>query len=184
MKSSLSRTLCLVVVLFLANAVHAVAANSAVKLPVTGTFAAGGQFSGSLVINRFEQRGNDIVAIGFVSGTLSRGSKALGTALAGEVAWPVSLSTTSSALHSASNLRAEATPCSVLSISLGAMDVNLMGFDVALGPTTLNLSGQTGPLGDLVCSIEDLLGNVAGVVNLLNNLLGLLTGLLGGLTGA
>ena len=34
-----------------------------------------------------------------------------------------------------------------------------------------------------VCAVSDLLGNVAGLVNLLNSLLGLLTGLLGGLTG-
>jgi len=182
MKSSLSR---IAMVCFLvAGMVSTAQAASAVKLPVSGTFAGGGQFSGNLVINRFEQRGNDIVAIGFVSGVLSRGSKTLGTGLAGEVTWPVSLST-GGTMHAASaTIRPQATPCSVLSISLGAQDINLLGFDVAVGATTLNLSGQAGPLGDLVCSIEDLLGNVAGVVNLLNSLLGLLTGLLGGLTGA
>jgi len=182
MKGNLSR---IAMVCFLvAGMVSTAQATPAVKLPVSGTFSGGGQFSGVITINRFEQQGNDIVAVGFVSGVLSRGSKTLGTGLAGEVTWPVSLSTSSSAMHAASTIRPQAVPCSVLSVSLGAQDINLLGFDVALGATTLNLSGQTGPLGDLVCSISDLLGNVAGVVNLLNSLLSLLTGLLGGLTGA
>ena len=39
------------------------------------------------------------------------------------------------------------------------------------------------PLGNLVCTIESTLNNVVGLVNLLNQLLGVLTGLVGGLTG-
>ena len=55
---------------------------------------------------------------------------------------------------------------------------------MTLSPVTLDLSGIVGtPLGDLVCEASELLGNVAGIVNLLNNILGLLLGLLGGLTG-
>ena len=70
-------------------------------------------------------------------------------------------------------------------MSLGPVDTNLLGFDVSLGAVSLNIAGESGtPLGDLVCAINSLLGNVAGVVNLLNGLLSLLTGLLGGLTGA
>jgi len=34
-----------------------------------------------------------------------------------------------------------------------------------------------------VCSVSDLLGNVAAIVDLLNSILGLVTGLLGGLLG-
>src|SRR6266513_2292543 len=89
-------------------------AASAVKLPVSGTFAGGGQFSGVITINRFEQHGNDIVAVGFVSGVLSRGSKTVGSGLAGEVTWPVSLSS-GGTMHAASTIRPQATPCSVLS---------------------------------------------------------------------
>jgi len=80
-------------------------------------------------------------------------------------------------------IRAQAQSCSVLSVSLAPIDVNLLGTDVALGAVNLDLTGQSGPLGDLVCAASDLLGNVAGLVNLLNSVLGLLTGLLGGLTG-
>src|SRR5207253_3668618 len=95
MKSSLNR---IAMVFFLAAGMVATAqATPAVKVPVSGTFSGGGQFSGVITINRFEARGNDIVAIGFVSGVLSRGSKTLGAGLAGEVTWPVSINSSTTA---------------------------------------------------------------------------------------
>jgi hypothetical protein len=180
---------------------------SALTLPATGTFARGGEFRGTISINRFERRGNDIVAIGLVAGVLSRGSTALGTAVAGEVAWPVRVSAggavgisspapaprrgqviraawSSGTLPTATLLPVQAASCPVLNIALGPVTVDLLGAQVALGAVTLDLTGVTGTaLGDLVCAVSDLLGNVAGLVNLLNSILGLVTGLLGGLTG-
>jgi hypothetical protein len=181
----------------------------ALTLPAAGTFALGGEFKGTITINRFERRGNQIVALGFVSGVLSRGSNVLGSTVAGQVAWPVRVS--SGGALGASNrapaqrggqvIRAkwspEASPvspaflpvqaaetCPVLNVALGPTTVDLLGFQVALSAVTLDLTGVVGtPLGDLVCAASDLLGNVAGLVNLLNSILGLVTGLLGGLTG-
>jgi len=49
-----------------------------------------------------------------------------------------------------------------------------------LSPVTLDITGQPGPLGALVCQAVATLGNVAALVGLLNQILGLLTGLLGG----
>jgi hypothetical protein len=176
-------------------------------LPAIGTFALGGEFRGTISINRFARRGNEIIAIGFVAGVLSRGSDALGTAVAGEVAWPVRVSSAgvsgvsgrgpaprggnvirvawSAGTPPAATLRqVQAESCPVLNIVLGPNTVDLLGFQVALSGVTLDLTGVTGtPLGDLVCAASDLLGNVAGLVNLLNGILGLVTGLLGGLTG-
>ena len=81
-------------------------------------------------------------------------------------------------------LRVQAETCPVLNVALGPHTVDLLGFQVALSAVTLDLTGVVGtPLGDLVCAASDLLGNVAGLVNLLNSILGLVTGLLGGLTG-
>src|SRR2546426_5268286 len=173
-------------------------------LPVAGTFSGGGEFTGSISINRFEQRGNNIVAVGLVGGVLSR-HRRIGTAVAGEVAWPVAVRSGAQLLastHALDPVRpaqiawlagpralprvllAQAQSCSVLSVALGATTVNLLGVDVALGAVTFDLSGQSGTaLGDLVCAASALLGNVAGLVNLLNSLLGVVTGLLGGLTG-
>lgn len=172
----------------------------AVTLQSTGTFARGGEFTGTVTINRFEVRDNRIVAVGLVQGVLRRGGRTVGSALAGEVVWPVAVS--AGGVFAASG-RAPAAPqisrvavstgrlvpvqagaCPVLEVGLGPVDVNLLGAQVSLGAIALTLEGETGtPLGDLVCAVSDLLGNVAGLVNLLNNVLGLLTGLLGGLTG-
>lgn len=176
----------------------------ALRLPVTGRFHGGGTFEGTATINRFVQNGNEIVAVGFVSGTLSRGSRSLGTAVVGQVRWPVAVR--SGGLDFAADRSAgpakpvriawhgnEAAPrflliqaqnCPVLDLSLGPINVDILGFQVALSAVSLNLTGVSGtPLGDLVCAVSNLLGNVAGVVNLLNSILGLLTGLLGGLAG-
>jgi hypothetical protein len=184
-------------------------ARAVMTLPAAGTFAVGGEFSGTISINRFERRGNEIVAIGFVAGVLSRGSNILGSGVAGEVALPVRVSSAgvagvsnrAPALRRGQVIRAAWSPaaaavdnplvevqapetCPVLNVAVGPHTVDLLGFQVALSAVTLDLTGVVGtPLGDLVCAASDLLGNVAGLVNLLNSILGLVTGLLGGLTG-
>ena len=182
-----------------------VKAEAVLTVPAAGTFAADGRFTGTISINRFERRGTDIIAIGMVSGVLSRGSLPLGAAVAGEVAWPVRVSTGGLSLvngpgsapgrlmrvawspdmpRDARLLRVQAENCPVLNISLAPITIDLLGAQVTLSPVSLDLAGVPGtPLGDLVCEASDLLGNVAGIVNLLNSILGLVTGLLGGLLG-
>ena len=178
-------------------------ARPALTLQAAGTFAQNGTFAGTVTINRFEQRGNQIVAIGFVQGTLSRPNRVVGTAITGEATLPVSVAAGSVVLAdnravgtvearllrwSADESRrfrmlaVQATGCTPLQIGIGATTVNLLGVQVALDPVGITATGQAGtPLGDLVCAASDLLGNVAGLVNLLNSLLGTLTGLLGGI---
>jgi hypothetical protein len=184
-------------------------ARPVLTLPATGTFELGGEFKGTISVNRFEQRDNAIVAIGFVTGVLSRGSIVLGTAVRGEVAIPVRVSSggVSIASHRAPAARpatgrlmrvalspdmssaavfrpAQAETCPVLNIALGPHTVDLLGTQVALSPIALDLTGVAGtPLGDLVCAASGLVGQVAAVVELLNSVLGLVTGLLGGLLG-
>jgi len=188
--AGLAMTLSLVAALP-AAAQPSLTAHAPLTLPVSGTFSGGGEFTGSVSINRFEPRENHIVAVGFVSGVLSR-HRRRATAVVGEVTWPVTVRSGGESLISTHAqgqvmyrmVRAQAQSCSVLSVSLAPMDVNLLGADVALGAVTFDLAGQSGtPLGDLVCAVSKLLGNVAGLVNVLNGLLGVLTGLLGGLTG-
>jgi len=180
-------------------------APAAVTLPANGSFERGGQFTGTVTINRFEQRGNNIVAIGVVTGVLTRGGRTLGSAVAAQVTWPVAVKAGGQLLASSSvrqsgmpmpisfsprnessirPLLVQAEACQVVDVALGPINLDVLGLQIALSPVTLNLSGVVGtPLGDLVCAVSDLLGNVAGLVNLLNSILGLLTGLLGGLTG-
>ena len=179
-------------------------ATRALTLPIAGTFQGGGDFKGTVSISRFAHSGDQIVAVGLVSGVLTRGSRTLGTVVAGEMTFPVAVRSGGQLLanrrtsdtgiltravwspqqSSGRYMLVQAQNCPVLDLSLGPANVNLLGFQVALGAVSLNLTGLSGtPLGDLVCAASDLLGNVAGLVNLLNSILSLVTGLLGGLTG-
>lgn len=199
---SLKRLVLPAMLLLMTLPVHGQSSRSALTLPVAGTFGAGGEFKGTISISRFEQRAGKIVAIGMVSGVLSRANRPMGTAVAGEIAWPVTVQSGSVTLAAARgsdhlngptstpgvravSMRAvQAQTCQVLNLALAPVNVDLLGAQVALGPVTLDVSGTPGtPLGDLVCEASELIGNVAGVVNLVNNLLALLLGLLGGLTG-
>jgi hypothetical protein len=207
----LCRTVVLVAALSAAGAIPAAAqpapAPTALTLQATGTFAQGGEFRGTISINRFEQQGGKIVAVGVVAGVLNRGSRSLGTAVVGEVRAPVSVtvggelaaSRTPAGLSGPipavwspggrstflfTRIQQPAEPCEVVDIAIGPFNVDVLGTPLTISPITVNLSGTPGtPLGDLVCAASDLIGNVAGIVNLVNSILGLLTGLLGGLTG-
>jgi hypothetical protein len=177
-------------------------AAGALALPVTGSVAGGGAFNGTVTINRFAMQNGQLVALGFVRGSITNSA---GIALASgmrPVTLPVTLgrgvaltSSTSPgtaralpALSTGANegrwMRVQAQTCGVLHLDLGPVAVNLLGFNVSLTPVTLDISGDAaGPLGNLVCQVIALLSTVADVVGLLNSILGLLTGLLGGLTG-
>jgi hypothetical protein len=179
----------------------------AVTLQVAGTAPRGGDFEGTITINRFEldRTGEKIVAVGLVQGVLRRGGRAVGTVLVGEVKWPVSLrwggvvvarggvagaphvrsvSSSTDAPRRVGPIPVQADVCQVLDIVLAENTIDVMGIQLALGPAVLSLAGATGTaLGDLVCSVSRLIGNVAGLVDVVNGILALLTGLLGGLTG-
>jgi hypothetical protein len=67
--------------------------------------------------------------------------------------------------------------CSVLSLTLGPLHLDLLGLVVDLNQVNLNITAQRGPgnlLGNLLCSVAGLLDNgtgLQGVVNILNHLL-------------
>jgi hypothetical protein len=185
-------------------AAQTVPAPGSLSVPITGTGSAGVRFSGKLTVVEFKARGNAIVAIGFLNGTLERGNRTLGSVVQGPLELPVNVAQRTSlggtaargggfrlALGEPDMIRsgriilaqAPAPTCPVLHLDIGAVAVNLLGFQVSLSPVVLDIGGIEGqPLGDLVCQVTELLGNVVGLVGLLNQILGLLTGLLGGLT--
>jgi hypothetical protein len=157
-------------------------------------------------VSRFETRGNQIVAIGFVSGTITLHNRTLGTVLVGEIAIPVTIraggiSTINGGAAQQPQLRrvvlragagadmpamrlVQTTECPVVDIVLGPFNVNVEGVDVTIQPIDVQLVGQPGTaLGDLVCQVNELIGNVAGLVGVLNAILNLLLGLLGGIGG-
>ena len=139
----------------------------------------GGSFSGTLSIQRFEARDGRVVAIAMVSGSVG----SAGTALVGPLALPVDVGPASEgAVAPTAAPQPAATTCQVLHLAIGAVNLNVLGLQVATQPIAIDVSGDstgTNVLGNLVCTILTTLNNVVGLVNLLNQLLGIL----GGLTG-
>jgi len=75
--------------------------------------------------------------------------------------------------------------CTILTLNLGPLDLNLLGLMVHLNQVVLNITAQPGPgnlLGNLLCAVANLL-NGGNLTNLLTQLTGLLNQILGALGG-
>ena len=155
-------------------------AATAVAVPVTGTFtdALGGtgSFTGQYTINRVARAGGGLTAVGTLTGTL--------TDSAGTVLGTVNQSITTP-------LQATGT-CQVLNLTLGPLDLNLLGLRVQLNQVVLNITAEQGPgnlLGNLLCAVAGLLdpptggGGGGGLGGILNSLVALLNQILGQLGG-
>ena len=173
-------------------------AEGGIVLPITGTTSTRDTFNGLFALQRFESGADGgIVAVGVISGTVvsSRG-RVVGTVLTGPVSLPVadprSPRTGSTTVpshqravwdHEAPTLAAGIVlaqeTCNVLNLSIGAIDLNVLGLVIHTDPIALEISGDTaGPLGATICLV---LNAVGSIINLLNTILGLLGGLTGGL---
>jgi hypothetical protein len=157
-------------------------------LPLAGTTHGNGGFTGTLTITNVVAQGADIFVEGVVAGTVTRSSQEpLGTIFSVPVRLPLTGN-----WHQVASLRpgpergivlAQST-CGVLHLSIGAVDLNVLGVVVTTTPITLDVSGNTaGPLGSLVCTILNLVTTVTGLLNSLTSLLGGLGGALGGVGG-
>lgn len=145
------------------------AASPFTNIPVTATIsnAAGtvGTFTGTMNITRFVTRNNQLMALGTVSGTLTSATgQKLGSVTNAPMAAPVAATAT----------------CQILHLTLGPLDLNLLGLMVHLNQVVLNIDAQSAPgnlLGNLLCSVAHLLDNggpLTGVTALLNRILRLL----------
>src|SRR5262245_58923572 len=138
--------------------------NTTLTARVTGTIASGGQLVGSLAIQRFATQGNQVVAVGTVTGTLTN---AAGTVI-GNVVRTVALPI---------NTAATQATCDVLHLELGPLDLDLLGLVVHLDRVVLDIGAEPGAgnlLGNLLCSAANLLngnGALNSIVALLNRIL-------------
>lgn len=164
-----------------------------VKTPLMLPLAAagvGGNFSGTFLLERFAEQNGVIVAIGTANGTVTSSTGQIVTTgvQTSVVLRPVTVQRRTAMVAPASIMPAsmtqglegrimlaQATTCGILSITIGATNVDLLGLAVVTSPITVEVSGDTGgALGALVCAV---LSAVTGVVGLLNQILGLLGGL-------
>ena len=141
---------------------------------VQGTFGRSGTVTGSFKPARFRvSPGGDLMAVGRLTATLTRGSgKVVGTTTE-RVVLPV-------ATAEGTSLRAAATDCDILNLVLGPLDLDLLGLQVHLDRVVLNIvaaSGTGNLLGNLLCAVAGLLdtpGVLTQISQILNSILAIL----------
>src|SRR5262245_23850601 len=139
-------------------------ATAAVPVPITGTLPGGGTFNGTFDLQRFANQNRQVVAIGALSGTLTN---AAGTVLGTVNKLPLTIPL--------ANLNGS---CQILNLTLGPLDLDLLGLQVHLNQVHLNITAQQGPgnlLGNLLCSVAHLLdgnGSNNALVSFLNRIPG------------
>jgi len=137
-------------------------------VPITGTATnALGQvvnFAGQFTLQRFTTTNGQLAAVGQLTGTLTNTVTGAVQNVSQQIALPT-----------------QATgSCQILDLTLGPLDLNLLGLLVHLDQVHLNITAQSGPgnlLGNLLCGIAGLLNANApanGLATILNNLLRLL----------
>jgi hypothetical protein len=139
-------------------------------IPVT---APGGAFNGTFTLSSFAMQNGQLVANGILSGVDSNGVSHLAT-----VTTPVSKSSTSTASPAA----AAAAACPILHLTLGPIDLNLLGLSVTTNQIVLDITAIPGAgnlLGNLLCDVAGLLNTspTTALVNLLNQVVTILQGL-------
>ncbi len=141
------------------------------RIDVTGTAKNGKQFKGTYTINRFISRGDQVLAVGKLTGRLkNRRVSRRG------VRMPVTGFTNQGAAAQSAQV-----VCPVLTLTLGPLDLNLLGLRIQLNQVNLRITAIPSPLpgsgllGDLLCGLSNLL-NPQGLLG--NNLAAVLNALL------
>lgn len=160
-RSIVALTLALTVALAMPAMVAAQNPTAGITVPIEQTLAGVGTFTGQLAINSFKVVNGQLSALGTLTGRLTDTAGNLLGTVATAVTVPV----------------AGTGSCSILHLTLGPLDLDLLGLQVHLDRVVLDISAQPGAgnlLGNLLCSIANLLnggGPLSQLVNALNQLL-------------
>ncbi len=139
------------------------AASHPLTTPISGTLSNGDTFAGTFNITKFVSRSNHLFAVGTASGAVKNAS---GATVANVASTPAALPVTNAVAS-----------CSILALTLGPLDLNLLGLYVHLNQVVLNITAIPGAgslLGNLLCAITNLLNGgtpLAGLVGILNQIL-------------
>lgn len=141
-------------------------------IPVSGMAQPNGkQFTGHFDVTQFVTRNGKAYALGTLTGKI--GNR---TVSKSNVAIPASVKQGSGV--------SPAATCPILHLVLGPLNLNLLGLTVHLNQVVLDINAQSGPgnlLGNLLCSVANLLngtatttpltpGQLAGLLNILQQL--------------
>lgn len=152
-------------------------------VPISGTASDGSKVTGNFQIQKFvvDQATNRLMAVGNLVATVTRGNVSQTTVVAGQ-AIPVQTPNAGSAAAPTSAAVTQAA-CNILNLTLGPLDLNLLGLQVHLNQVVLNITAQPGAgnlLGNLLCAVANLLnggGALTQIADLLNQILGALSNL-------
>ena len=168
--------------------------DAAVNVPVTGAVTndagtAVGTFTGDYTINRVVRNGRRLFAVGMVTGVMT--NTATGATQVVNRAVKIPLQATSGTGASAGGMNviaAQQLSCEILDLTLGPLDLDLLGLVIHLDTVHLNITAESGPgnlLGNLLCAVAGLLDppttGGGGLGGLLNQIVGLLNQILGAL---
>ena len=137
-------------------------------IAVAGQARNGKAFTGHFRVDRFVTRGGKSWAVGTLTGKVGNRS-----VKRSNVAIPVTAGDPGAATGAAS--------CPILHLVLGPLDLNLLGLKVHLNQVVLDITAESGSgnlLGNLLCSVANLLNQqglpiqqITGLLNILNQLL-------------
>ena len=143
------------------------ATNQIVNIPVRGTTATGGTFRGLFDFKNVRIRNGQLVAVGNLTGTLRDAANTVIGTVDQRVALPLAIG--------------GASTCDILHLTLGPLDLNLLGLVVHLDRVKLDITAQAGPgnlLGNLLCAIAGLLDQGLNLNGVLRDLLRAVLGVL------
>jgi hypothetical protein len=164
------------------------AASALLQVPVSGTASNGGTFQGTATITGFSVDGQNVVAVGTISGIVNGTQSIISvfsapisqpTATAAAVAAPPAAAS-APAPTAAPTAAAPAATCQILNLGLGPLKLNVLGLVISIpNPIVLNIAAVPGAgtdLGGLLCSVANG-GQPQQVADQLNQILGVLNGL-------
>jgi hypothetical protein len=144
------------------------------NVPITGAITSGGTFNGSMDIISFTDDGaGNLLANGLLTGVLrDANGREIGRVGNEYVTLPAQL-TAGNGSDAPDLIR-----CPILHLTLGPLDLNLLGLTVHLDRVVLDITAVGGPgnlLGNLLCAIAHLLdgGPLSELIDLLNRVVDL-----------
>jgi len=130
------------------------------SVPVTGA-GGGAVFTGTFQLQKFATEQGQLVATGLLTGVV-RDAAGVTTSVMRTITIPAAVT--------------EAT-CSILHLDLGPLTLNILGLQIDLSRVILDITAIPGAgnlLGNLLCSVANLLNDPSGLAGLLNRILDIL----------
>jgi hypothetical protein len=127
-----------------------------------------GGFVGTLTLTGFQAVNNILTATATISGNVLNGVGGIVGPITQVITFPIGVSGS----------------CQILTLTLGPLDLNLLGLAIHLNQIVLNITAVSGAgnlLGNLLCSVANLLNGGGPLATLLTSLAGLLNQILGAL---